>query len=69
MSFASFCSRVNIVCRKAKISVRFEHDKDNGRYVARLKDGTQITGNSTSKKVTVRWGNRGTHCSMAMLPA
>lgn len=69
MSFVSFRSKINSICRKAKVSVKFEHDKDNGRYVARLNDGTQITGNSTSKKVTVRWGSRGAHCSMAMLPA
>ncbi len=38
------------------ISVRFTHE--DGKYTAHVSDGTRITGNPLSTRISVRWGNR-----------
>ena len=68
MSYEVFQQKVNALIRKAggRISVNFRHDKEKGRYFANCSDGTRIIGNSSSLKVSVRWGN-GQHAGVAKI--
>lgn len=58
MSYESFQSMIRRLVNNSGggISVRFKFD--DGKFIAYVSDGTQITGNSLSTRVTVRWGNR-----------
>lgn len=59
MSYEVFKTKVRAIVRKAggRISVGFHNDREKGRYFANCSDGTTIIGNSSSLKVSVRWGN------------
>lgn len=67
MSYESFQSIIGNLVKKSGggISVIFEQS-DTGKYIATVSDGTVITGNSLSKRVTVRWGGRN-HQSQAVM--
>lgn len=66
MSYETFQSIIGSLVRKSGgISVDFHHTEE-GKYIARVSDGTTITGNPDSMRVTVRWGGRN-HQSMASL--
>ena len=58
MSFSSFVSHVLALIERAGggISVKFS-EEDNGKFIAYCSDGTQIIGNSTSLKLTARFGS------------
>lgn len=57
MTFDSFVSSISSLAEKTGVSVDFSTDDDTGKHIARCSDGTTITGNSTSLKLTVRWGS------------
>lgn len=58
MTFERFKAHINGFIAKAGggITVRFNHT-DDGRHFANCSDGTVITGNSHSLKLTVRYGS------------
>ena len=56
MRFEKFCSLVADYLAAAGCSGVFGID-DNGKYIVRSSDGKTFTGNSFSKKITVRWGD------------
>lgn len=58
MTFERFKTHINGFIAKAGggITVRFNHT-DDGRHFANCSDGTVITGNSHSLKLTVRYGS------------
>ena len=58
MTFERFKTHINGFIAKAggSIAVRFNHT-DDGRHYANCSDGTVITGNSHSLKLTVRYGS------------
>lgn len=59
MSYDVFQRKVNALIVKAggKITVKFSHDADKGKFFANCSDGTTIIGNQSSLKVTVRFGS------------
>ena len=59
MHFATFKATIRGIVRSLGdgTSVFFVTTVD-GKFIAYISDGTQITGNSLSTRVTVRWGNR-----------
>lgn len=58
MSFLVFRRRVDGMIKKAGggISVSYRADRENGRHIAQCSDGTKIIGNTSSLRVSVRWG-------------
>ena len=64
MSYEKFQQLIGSLVKKSGggISVDFNHI--DGKYIARVSDGTVITGNPSSKRVTVRWNGRN-HQGMA----
>lgn len=67
MSYRDFCDRVkSLATRVGGISVRFYHDKENGRYFAYCSEGVTIVGHSESTRVLVKWGMN-QHRAMAAL--
>lgn len=68
MSYESFQEIIGSIVRKSGggISVDFD-ETETGKYVARVSDGTTITGNSLSKRVTVRWGGRNHQAQAALV--
>lgn len=66
MSYEVFRRKVNALIRKVEgVSVKFYIDNENGKYYANCSDGTTIIGNSSSLKVSVRWGSG--HIGMACI--
>lgn len=67
MSYEKFQQLIGSLVKKSRggISVDFRRTEE-GKYVARVSDGTTITGNSASMRVTVRWGGRN-HQGMAVI--
>jgi len=67
MSYDVFQRKVNALIVKAggKITVKFSHDADKGKFVANCSDGTTIIGNQSGLKVTVRFGSG--HQAMASI--
>lgn len=60
MSYVKFCEAVGKIMSAAKKGfggVRIAEDKEEGIYIARFTDGTTITGNPVSLKLTVRWAS------------
>lgn len=59
MSFDIFRTKVNALIQKAGggISVRFANDTEKGRFSAHCSDGTTITSNPSSHKITVLFGS------------
>ena len=57
MAYDDFCSRIRALVRKsgALVIVGFRHE--DGKHIAICNDGTIITGNKVSRRVTVRWGS------------
>lgn len=55
MSYELFCSKVTNLVEKLGLTVSFSEGE--GKHYARVSDGTQITGNSTSARVEIRWGS------------
>lgn len=66
MSYEKFQSLIGGLVRRSGggISVDFRHT--DGKYIARVSDGTTIIGNPASMRVTVRWAGKN-HQSMASL--
>ena len=62
MSYSSFVRKMNILASQTGLAV-WVNDNSDGKLVARFSDGTTITGNSSSYKVTVKWGSG--HAAMA----
>lgn len=67
MSYDVFRRKVNALISRAGggISVRFHNDAEKGKFFANCSDGTTIIGNSSSLKVTVRYGSG--HQAMASI--
>jgi len=59
MSYEVFRRRINALIQKTGggIVAVFSHNQDTGRHTAVCSDGTIITGNDISLKVTVKWGS------------
>ena len=60
MSYKSFMARVSAYLTAAgepAESVIFSHDDEKGRHVALCPGGIRIIGNTTSTKITVKWGH------------
>lgn len=57
MEFKTFTEAIGKITNELGISARFTHDEEIGLYIAKLPGGIRATGNSISKKITVRWGN------------
>ena len=59
MSYQVFQNRVNNLARRAggNIKVSFSADADSGRYMAVCHGMCKILGNSSCKRVEVRWGS------------
>lgn len=59
MSYEVFRRKVNALILRIDggIIAVFSHNSDDGRHIAVCSDGTIITGNDISVKVTVSWGN------------
>lgn len=69
MSYEKFQSLIGSLVKKSGggISVDFRHTED-GKYIARVSDGTVITGNPASMRVAVRWGGKTkNHQGMAII--
>lgn len=69
MSYEKFQSLIGSLVKKSGggISVDFRHTED-GKYMARVSDGTVITGNPSSMRVAVRWGGENrNHQGMAVI--
>lgn len=66
MSYEEFQQSIDSLVKKSGggISVDFNHI--DGKYIARVSDGTVITGNPSTVRVTVRWNGRN-HQGMAAL--
>ena len=69
MDKETFERKVAVLVRESApdLHVRFTHI--DGTHIARVSDGTQIIGNSTSRKISVRWGSgiHGGHTAMAVI--
>lgn len=59
MSYEKFQQLIGSLVKKSGggISVDFSHTEE-GKYIARVSDGTIITGNPASMRVTVRWNGK-----------
>lgn len=59
MSYEKFQSLIGDLVKRSGggISVKFRHTEE-GKYIARVSDGTVFTGNPLSMRVTVRWNGR-----------
>ena len=59
MNYEEFCKAVASVVfsENSEDYIWFDHDEESGLHTARTKSGVTFVGNSTSLKVTVRWGN------------
>ena len=59
MSFEIFKEKIAAVAKRAgsDIKVRFSTDPETGRHRAECSDGTTITANTTSLRISVRWGS------------
>ena len=66
MSYEKFQQLIGSLVKKSGggISVDFNHI--DGKYIARVSDGTVITGNPSSMRVTVRWNGKN-HQGMAVI--
>lgn len=66
MNYDVFQSKVNNLLSRidSGIVAAFSHD-ENGRHIAECSDGTVITGNAKSLKVTICWGSG--HTAMAAI--
>lgn len=68
MSYTRFKTMVRSICAKAGGGIRLRFSQDDGRYFARY-DDIEITANSQSSSLTVRWGSSSKHKPhMAMVP-
>lgn len=69
MSYENFQQLIGSLVKKSGggISVDFRHTEE-GKYIALVSDGTIITGNPSSMRVTVLWGGRN-HQSVATIIA
>lgn len=56
MSYEVFCKKVYELLRALNMKARFIKT-DDGRYIAKVSDGSTIIGNSVSLKVTLRWAS------------
>lgn len=67
MSYEKFQQLIGSLVKKSGggISVDFRRTEE-GKYIARVSDGTVIVGNPSSMRVTVRWGGRN-HQGMAVI--
>lgn len=68
MSYEKFQSLIVGLVKRygGGISVKFRHT--DGKYIANVSDGTIITGNPASMRVTVRWGAESrNHHGMAVI--
>lgn len=67
MSYEIFQLKVNALIDRAGggIRVHYNNDMDKGVYFAKCSDGTTISGNALSLKVTVRYGSG--HQAMAAI--
>ena len=59
MSYEVFKNKVTAMINRAGsgLKVRFSTDEEIGKHYASCSDGTTIIGNSSSLKVTVKWGS------------
>lgn len=57
MEFKTFIEVIGEIANKVGTSARVAHDEENGLYIAKFPGGIKATGNSISKRITVRWGN------------
>lgn len=55
MSYAKFRSKMLTLSKTTGIPVRTKHE--DGKYTAWFSSGIQVTGNSDSKSITVKWGD------------
>ena len=57
MTYERFCEKITaLLQRVGGISAEFVNDTEAGKYLARCSDGTMLIGNSTSLKLTIRYG-------------
>lgn len=54
MSYKAFQIAVNRLMARLEMTARFYLDGYHGRFIACCDDGTQIIGNSISKKATIK---------------
>lgn len=66
MSYESFQTVVNAMVKKAGGDIPVKFMESDGKYIAKFCDGTFMTGNSISKKISVRWNGRN-HQSMVSI--
>ena len=57
MSFAQFQRAVRLIGGKAGVEPIISEDRERGMYIARFPGICTVTGNSTSRRITVRWRN------------
>lgn len=59
MKYYSFRKKVIALIERAKMpaSTNVKFSEEDGKYYARISDGTTIIGNSESLKVSVCWGS------------
>lgn len=66
MPYSVFCEKCKRIARKAGMKVRFQHDDETKKHIARFTDGTIITGNESQLKVTVRWNGKNHQAVVAL---
>lgn len=66
MTFEAFRRHITALVSKAGggLQVRFEHDDEHGKHIARFSDGTVIVGNSIAVSLEVRWGTHRAYASV-----
>ena len=59
MDFNDFkCGISSLILKSGgNLIARFSEDKEKGRYIARISDGTKIIGNAGSRSISVSWGS------------
>lgn len=69
MSYQKFKQMVRSICARAGGGIRLRFSQEDDRYIA-VYDDIEITANSQSSSLTVRWGSGQNHKPhMAMIPA
>lgn len=63
MSYKGFQKKINGLLAGLGLTAEFAQDTYRGKYIAKISDGTIITGTANGLKVTVGWGSG--HIAMA----
>lgn len=65
MSYECFKAKVNALIRRSGEGIVVKFSNNSGKHYAVCSNGTTITGNPSSLKITVKWGKN--HMSMATI--